>query len=62
MEIQDDRWGCWISLKELARLKLVEELLSKLIHAMDGGSKWNDFLEEQVDIFDELIEQMRKRK
>ena len=62
MEIQDDRWGCWISLKELARLRLADELLSRLTMIEGIVIDWDRLSEQQIDQLDDLIEQIQNMR
>ncbi len=55
MEIQDDRWGCWISLKELARLRGIEKLVLEFARIMKarGHTIYSD--DRQDDVVDVLV-------
>ena len=58
MEIQDDRWGCWISLKELARLRLIDSLAKELV-VIAMEDRWADFIDgpkKMMGVLDRIVD------
>ncbi len=55
MDVQDDRWGCWISLKELARLRGIEKLVLEFAKIMRERGQMIYSDDRQDDIADVLV-------
>lgn len=50
--------GCWISLRELGRLKSIDNLVAELVKFNDDVIDWDKLTGGQLNELEELMEQM----